>query len=393
MAHFKNSNGDSINIFEIIEFVNQVAPSDSDFEIIRKISNSAGITDKCKKFINNSNYVDLLRFYNWFKVLCEFILEFSTSGFNSQSPNVKMFCNKYDSYNFFDDKEFISELKKNNCTILDEPYISYMYLGEVIDGVLYSTDVSIENDIIGITVRFNTNSIIVDDFYIKNNDSATRVKNISKYYSNIVKRIIVSTIMNDCNFIEEVYNVEGSSRSSLKNSLKLKFIIDIDNEDSYECGKNNSIFGYKPNSAIDTNDYVNIAKFNKVFCESINNNGVVCEAPLKDIDILYENINLLSTYIKLDYGSFSINVISEDKKMPYIKYSAKLLESSITNQLNIEKEFKDSSNLKAELLIDEDVVSYLKHDVATGFIKKYCDSIICKRVKYTCDNVSFLQYA
>ena len=393
MAHFKNSNGDSIDVFEVIEFVNQLAPNDSGFEVLREIRNGAGITDKCKKFINNSNYVDLLRFYNWFKVLCEFILEYSTSGFNNQSPNVKMFCNKYDSYNFFDDKEFISELKKNDCTILNEPYISYMYLGSVIDEVLSNINVSIENDIIGITARFNTDRIIVDDFYIKNNDSATRVKNVSKCYSNMIKRIIVSTIMNDCNFIEEVYNIDGNSRTSLKNSLKFKFNINIDNEDGHVCGKNNSIFGYSSNNAIDTNDYVNVVRFNKVFRESINNNGVVCEAPLKDIDMLYAKLNLLSTYIKLDYGSFSINVVSGDKKMPYIKYSAKLLESSVTNQLNIEKEFKDSSNLKAELLIDEDVVSYLKHDIATGFIKKYCDSIICKRVKYTCDNVSFLQYA
>ena len=392
MTHFKNSNGDSISVFEIIKFINQVESNESGLYVLNGISTSIDITDKCKRFINNSNYLDLLRFYNWFKLLCEFILEFSTSGFNSKSPNVKMFCNKYESYNFFEDKEFISKLTDDDCAIINNPYIAYMYLGDEIDKVLDNIKVSIENDIIGITVISNTDMIIVDDFYIKNNGIPTRVNNIYKCYDNTVRRIIVATIMNDCNFIEEVYNIEYNNRSSLKNSLKFKFNINICNEDSYWCKESRSIFRYKPNSAIDTNDYLNVSRFNKVLCESLNNNGVVCVAPLKDIDILYENIDLISSYIKLDYGSFSINVVSGDKKMPYIEYSAKLLESSITNQLNIEKEFKDSINLKVELLINEDVVSYLKNDIIAEFIKKYCDSIICKDVKYTYDNISFLQY-
>lgn len=403
MAHFKNSNGDTISVFEIIEFVNQVVPNGSGSKLSRDIGTCASITDKCKRFIERSNYLDLLRFYNWFKVLCEFILEFSTARFNMESPNVKMFCNKYDSYNFFEDKEFISKLADNDCSILNEPYLSYMYLGEEIDKVLNNIKVSIENDIVGITVRFNTDMIIVDDFYIKNGDSATRVKNISKCYANIVKRIIVATVMNDCNFIDEVYNIECNGSTSLKNSLKFNFNINIDKEDSHECKDGRSILGYKSNSDISTNDYVNVLKFNKIFFEALNNNGVVCEVPLEDIDIVYAKLNLLSTYIKLDYGSFYVNVVSGEKKMPYIKYSAKLLESSITNQLNIEnefidgklnieKEFRDSSNLKVELVIDEDVVSYLKHDIATEFIKKYCESIVCKMFKYNCDNVKFLQY-
>jgi hypothetical protein len=83
--------------------------------------------------------------------------------------------------------------------------------------------------------------------------------------------------------------------------------------------------------------------------------------------------------------------VSNEKRMLYREYSAKLLESTITNELNIEEEFKNGEELVAELIIGDKALTDLNSNVITDFILRYCDKVMYENPKYTCDNVVFIQ--
>lgn len=385
MNEFIKSDGSVISAFDVIDYKDEVT-NRTNFDVI-----GIGLTDRCIEFTKDMNHIELLRFNMWFRNICEFSLEYHTHYKDIGSKRFQAFCSRYSLEYLLNDSDFINTIECDNGPISNSPYRSYVLVESVVNSMLSDMSVVVENDILSVTVTFNTNRIIINDFYILIGDSKVKVDSRSSYYVDTLNRIVVASILNECDYVKDFYDVSRDGDKCFKYTLRFLFPNFME-KSLYSYNRNKStLCGYRLVGSLSDKDEVTVSEFNKVFKESISNSGIVCTVSLDDINSLYRKLHVISKYIKFDYSDYVINVVSNGKRMLYREYSAKLLEATITNELNIEEEFKNGEELVAELIIGNKALTDLNSNAITDFIIRYCDKVIYENPKYTCDNVVFIQ--
>lgn len=385
MNEFIKSDGSVLSSFDVIEYKEEITRR-TNFDVI-----SIGLTDRCIEFIKDMNHIELMRFNMWFRNICEFSLEYHTHYKDISSVRFQSFCIKYNLEYLLNDSDFVKNLDCDNGPISNSPYRSYVLVESVIDSMLSDSSIFVENDILSVKVTFNTKRIIINDFYILIGDSKVKIDNRSCYYVDTLNNIVVASILNECDYIKDFYDVNRDGNGHFKYTLRFLFPSFME-KSLYSYNNNKStLCGYRFMGPLLDKDEVTLSEFNKVFKESMSNSGRVCTVSLNDINSLYRKLHVISKYIKFDYNDYVINVVSNEKRMLYREYSAKLLEATITNELNIEEEFKNGEELVAELIIGDKALTDLNSNVITDFILRYCDKVMYENPKYTCDNVVFIQ--